>query len=139
MLEIAYGDPVTAYRMGWYPGAEHAGPRRIRFKTADYFDVLRMLNFVDMTRRNPVVSMRFIALVALLFSLVAMSIDSMLPALGQIASDLARLFRQQPPACADRLLRRPDGRAIDLRPDLRHHRPQACHRMPGSASSWSAA
>ncbi|MBL8906636.1 MAG: multidrug effflux MFS transporter [Rhizobiales bacterium] len=34
------------------------------------------------------VSMRFVALVALLFSLVAMSIDSMLPALGQIASDL---------------------------------------------------
>jgi DHA1 family bicyclomycin/chloramphenicol resistance-like MFS transporter len=37
---------------------------------------------------GPVVSMRFVALVALLFSLVAMSIDSMLPALGQIASDL---------------------------------------------------
>lgn len=46
VLEITYGDPVTAYRMGWYPGAEHAGPRRIRFKTTDYFDVLRMLNFV---------------------------------------------------------------------------------------------
>ena len=30
--------------------------------------------------------MRFVALVALLFSLVAMSINSMLPALGQIAS-----------------------------------------------------
>ena len=46
VVEIVYGDPVTAYRMGWYPGAEHAGPRRIRFKAADYFDVLRMLNFV---------------------------------------------------------------------------------------------
>jgi D-amino peptidase len=46
VVEIAYGDPVTAYRMGWYPGAEQAGPRRIRFKAADYFDVLRMLNFV---------------------------------------------------------------------------------------------
>jgi D-amino peptidase len=46
VVEITYGDPVTAYRMGWYPGAEHAGPRRIRFKAADYFDVLRMLNFV---------------------------------------------------------------------------------------------
>jgi len=34
------------------------------------------------------VSMRFVGMVALLFSLVAMSIDSMLPALGQIASDL---------------------------------------------------
>ena len=45
-VEIVYGDPVTAYRMGWYPGAEHAGPRRIRFQASDYFDVLRMLNFV---------------------------------------------------------------------------------------------
>lgn len=37
---------------------------------------------------SPGVSMKFVALVALLFSLVAMSIDSMLPALGQIAADL---------------------------------------------------
>src|SRR5437588_640878 len=34
------------------------------------------------------VSIRFVALVALLFSLVAMSIDSMLPALAQIAGEL---------------------------------------------------
>ena len=40
-----------------------------------------------MTEKSTV-SMRFVAMVALLFSLVAMSIDSMLPALGQIASDL---------------------------------------------------
>ena len=44
-LEIVYGDPVHPYRMGWYPGAGHRKPR-LRFKTADYFDVLRMLNFV---------------------------------------------------------------------------------------------
>ncbi|MBL8895013.1 MAG: MFS transporter, partial [Rhizobiales bacterium] len=40
-----------------------------------------------MTEKSTV-SMRFVAMVALLFSLVAMSIDSMLPALGQIAADL---------------------------------------------------
>ncbi|CAN5313711.1 M55 family metallopeptidase [soil metagenome] len=45
-IEITYGDPVLAYRMGWYPGAKHIGNRTIRFETRDYFDVLRMLNFV---------------------------------------------------------------------------------------------
>jgi D-amino peptidase len=46
VIEIAYNDPVTAYRMGWYPGAKHIGNRTIRFETADYFEILRMLNFV---------------------------------------------------------------------------------------------
>ena len=46
-----------------------------------------------------VVSMRFVALVALLFSLVAMSIDSMLPALGQIASDLNAIRRTAASMC----------------------------------------
>lgn len=46
VLEIEYADPVAAYRMGWYPGAEHMGDRRIRYRTSNYFDVLRMLNFV---------------------------------------------------------------------------------------------
>ena len=45
-LEITYNDPVTAYRMCWYPGAGHAGDRTIRFETANYLDILRMLNFV---------------------------------------------------------------------------------------------
>lgn len=45
-LEIKYSDPVTAYRMAFYPGAEHAGDRTVRFVTKDYFEVLRMLNFV---------------------------------------------------------------------------------------------
>jgi D-amino peptidase len=46
VLEIVYNNPVTAYRMGFYPGAEHAGDRTIRFATSDYLEVLRMLNFV---------------------------------------------------------------------------------------------
>lgn len=46
ILEITYADPVLAARHQWYPGAEHAGNRTIRFETNHYFDVLRMLNYV---------------------------------------------------------------------------------------------
>jgi D-amino peptidase len=45
-IEISYTDPVTAYRMGWYPGAQHIGHQTIRFETEEYFDILRILNFV---------------------------------------------------------------------------------------------
>jgi D-amino peptidase len=46
VLEITYPNPVTAYRMSWYPGAGHKGNRTIRYETANYLDILRMLNFV---------------------------------------------------------------------------------------------
>jgi D-amino peptidase len=46
MLEIIYGDPVTAHRMSFYPGMEHVGGRTIRLETRDYFEVLRALQFV---------------------------------------------------------------------------------------------
>jgi D-amino peptidase len=46
VLEITYADPVTAYRMSWYPGAGHTGDRTIRYETANYLDILRILNFV---------------------------------------------------------------------------------------------
>ena len=46
ILEIAYADPNLAERHRWYPGAEHVGNRTIRFETGNYFDVLRMLNYV---------------------------------------------------------------------------------------------
>lgn len=46
VLEITYGDPNLAYRHSWYPGARHMGNRTIRFETAHYFDVLRILNYV---------------------------------------------------------------------------------------------
>jgi len=45
-LEVTYANPVLAYRMSWYPGACHSGERTIRFEAKDYFDILRMLNFV---------------------------------------------------------------------------------------------
>ncbi len=45
-LEISYGDPISAARMSWYPGARHLGDRTIGFETRDYTEVLRMLNFV---------------------------------------------------------------------------------------------
>ncbi len=46
VVEITYGTPVHAARHQWYPGMEHVGGRTIRFETAHYFDVLRMLNYV---------------------------------------------------------------------------------------------
>ena len=45
-VDIAYGDPVTAYRMGWYPGARHIGERTVRFEADDFLNVMRMLNFL---------------------------------------------------------------------------------------------
>ena len=45
-LEITYNNPVLAYRHSWYPGAKHVGHRTIRFEADDYFDILRILNFV---------------------------------------------------------------------------------------------
>jgi D-amino peptidase len=46
VLEITYNDPNLAYRHAWYPGARHVGNRTIRYETAHYFDVLRLLNYV---------------------------------------------------------------------------------------------
>jgi D-amino peptidase len=46
LVEITYGNPNLAYRHSWYPGMVHAGNRTIRFETRNYFDVLRMLNYV---------------------------------------------------------------------------------------------
>lgn len=46
VVEVTYGNPVLAYRHCWYPGASHVGNRTIRFEADDYFDVLRMLNYV---------------------------------------------------------------------------------------------
>ena len=46
IVEVTYGDPNLAYRHSWYPGAVHIGNRTIRFEATDYFDVLRMLNYV---------------------------------------------------------------------------------------------
>lgn len=46
VVEVAYGNPVSAYRHQWYPGAKHIGNRTIQFEARDYFDVLRFLNYV---------------------------------------------------------------------------------------------
>ncbi|MEZ5923199.1 MAG: M55 family metallopeptidase [Hyphomicrobiaceae bacterium] len=45
-LEIIYGDPVTAHKMSFYPGMEHAGERKVRLGTASFYEVLRALQFV---------------------------------------------------------------------------------------------
>lgn len=45
-VEIAYSDPNLACRHQHYPGMTHIGQRTIRFETSNYFDVVRMLNYV---------------------------------------------------------------------------------------------
>ena len=45
-LEIKYTTPVDAYRASWYPGAKLADARVVRFESADYFEVLRAINFM---------------------------------------------------------------------------------------------
>ncbi len=46
IVEITYSNPVLAARHRWYPGMSHVGGRTVRFETENYFDVLRMLNYV---------------------------------------------------------------------------------------------
>ena len=46
VLEIEFNDPVSAYRGSWYPGVKHVAPRKLKFETADYFEVLRTIEFV---------------------------------------------------------------------------------------------
>ena len=45
-VEITYKDHTKAYRSSFYPGATLAEPCQIRFETDDYFEVLRLLQFV---------------------------------------------------------------------------------------------
>lgn len=46
VVDLTYADPNLAYRHSWYPGARHIGNRTVRFEADDYFDVLRMLNYL---------------------------------------------------------------------------------------------
>ena len=46
IVEITYGNAALAYRHSWYTGCRHTGNRTIRFETNDYFEALRMLNYV---------------------------------------------------------------------------------------------
>ena len=46
VVEITYSNPVLAARHQWYPGMTHVGNRTVRFETSEYFNVLRMLNYV---------------------------------------------------------------------------------------------
>lgn len=46
VVEIRFNDPVSACRASFYPGMRDAGPRKVAFETHDYFEVMRMLQFV---------------------------------------------------------------------------------------------
>jgi len=45
-VEFSYRSHVKAYQSSFYPGARLVGPRTIRLETEDYFDVLRMVQFL---------------------------------------------------------------------------------------------
>lgn len=45
-LEIWYRDNEDAYKAAHYPGARLAAPHCAAFKTGDFFEIMRMLNFV---------------------------------------------------------------------------------------------
>jgi D-amino peptidase len=46
VVEIVYNNPNHACRHQFYPGMTHIGARTIKFESVNYFDVLRMLNYV---------------------------------------------------------------------------------------------
>ena len=46
LLEIAYNNPIDAYRASWYPGMRHSGEQTVSFETKEYFEVLRAIRFV---------------------------------------------------------------------------------------------
>lgn len=46
VLDVAYANPVQAYKSSWYPGARHVGDRTVRLETDSYFEVLRALRFI---------------------------------------------------------------------------------------------
>jgi len=45
-VEVTYKDARQAYRCQFYPGASLASPTSIAFESTDWFEVLRLLNFV---------------------------------------------------------------------------------------------
>lgn len=46
IMQIKYKNHRDAYRASFYPGAELIEPKKISFKTKDYFEILRMLSFI---------------------------------------------------------------------------------------------
>ena len=45
-LMIEFTNPVDAYRVSWYPGAQQIEPNAVRFASDDYFEILRSLQFL---------------------------------------------------------------------------------------------
>lgn len=45
-LEIRYKEPAHAYAKGFYPGARQTDDNAVSFETADYFEVLRAIQFL---------------------------------------------------------------------------------------------
>ena len=45
-LVVEFTNPSDAYRVSWYPGAEHMAPCAVRFVSDNYFDILRAIRFL---------------------------------------------------------------------------------------------
>ena len=45
-LIVEFINPVDAYRVSWYPGAQQVDSRAVRFVSNDYFEILRSLKFL---------------------------------------------------------------------------------------------
>lgn len=45
-LEVRYKDHMTAYKLSNYPGAELIDTKVIRFKSDDYMEIIRAMNFI---------------------------------------------------------------------------------------------
>lgn len=45
-VEIIYKDHIKAYRNSFYPGAKFKAHNTVQFETTDYFEVLRLLQFL---------------------------------------------------------------------------------------------
>lgn len=45
-LEVDYKEPWKAYQKSFYPGARLVGDRTVQLNTADYFDVIRAVQFL---------------------------------------------------------------------------------------------
>ena len=86
-LDLTYGNPALAYEKSFYPGCKYIGNRTNRVETTTIFGMrLHKVELRDMTNEHTS-QKEFIFLVALLTAMVAMSIDTMLPAIGTMASE----------------------------------------------------
>jgi len=45
-LIVEYTTPTEAFRGSWYPGVEHMAPRKLRYRSTDFFEIQRAIRFI---------------------------------------------------------------------------------------------